>query len=208
MTADEWFAGGQIASLQRLGAIKDPEKRKEALQQFNDMNTAFLEERAAHVGTPEKAKVHPAIDAAIDEAINREKGWVKDIGGMSDEQLRDRYVDRALKQDIVRNRVDPHSTLSEYKVSRPDLVEFSEKFTRGELERKEFLSRMIHDRGFNVSKTKVAHERKLNPELVAIAEKNIGHRRLPGPKYNDALFAEVSQVKKTMTHAKAVGFKF
>jgi len=87
------------------------------------------------------------------------------------------------------------------------LVEFAGKFNRGELERKEALSRMIQDRRFNISKCKVAHERKLNPELVAVAEKNIARRHIPAAKYNDKLFAEVSQVKKTMAHAKAAGFK-
>jgi len=210
MTADEWFNGGQEADLQRISGIKDPEKKKVALQQFNELNNAFFEEKAARERAglpPEKAKIHPAIDAAIDEHIDREKGWVKDIAGMSDDQLRDRYVDRALKQDIVRNRIDPDTTLGAYKAARPDLVEFAGKFNRGELERKEVLSRMIQDRRFNISKCKVAHERKLNPELVAVAEKNIARRHIPAAKYNDKLFAEVSQVKKTMAHAKAAGFK-
>jgi hypothetical protein len=214
MTAQRWFEGGWEAELERISTIRNAEQRKTALQQFNEQNSAFLAERAGQAQPPplpekpEKAKNHPAIDEAIHDAMNREKGWVQDIARMSDEQLRDRYLDRLMKQDIIRNRIDPNIvTLNEYKTARPDLVEFAGKFNRTELERKEMLSRMIQDRRFNVSKTKVDYERKHNPELVAIAERNIGHRNLPGAKYNDALYTEVSQVKKTMGNAKAVGFK-
>ncbi len=109
MTAEQWFGGGaQEAELQRIGSIRDAEKRKEALQQFNERNNAFLEERSAHErpGNGEKARLHPAIEAAIDATINREKGWVAEIHGMGDEQLRDRYLDRLMKQDAAHNRVD------------------------------------------------------------------------------------------------------
>ncbi len=88
------------------------------------------------------------------------------------------------------------------------MVEFAEKFNRNELERKEVLSRMIHERGFNVSRAKVDHERKLDPKLVALAERNIAHRHLRGPVYNDTLYEQVSYLKKTVANAKAVGFKF
>jgi hypothetical protein len=206
MTAEQWFGGLQEAELRRIGGIKDLAKQKAALTEFNERNNAFLQERAGPDGPREKAKVHPAIEAAIDATIDREKGWVADIHGMSDDQLRDRYIDRVLKQDADRGRVDRRTTLPEYKANRPDLVEFSEKFTRAELERKEILSRMIHDRGFNVSKAKVEHERKQDPKLVALAEKNISHRRLRGPAYNDALFEQVGLLKKTVANAKAVGF--
>lgn len=209
MTAQLWFeGGGQEAELQKVGAIKDAEKRKAALQQFNERNTAFMEEKAAREQAPEKAKTHPAIEEAIADTMKRERHWVRDIAGMSDEQLRDRYLDRAMKQDIARNRLDPQIvTLSEYKAARPDLVEFAEKFTRSELEKKEILSRMIQDRRFNVARAKVEYERKLNPEIVTVAERNLSSRNVPGVKYNDVLFAEVSQVKKTLTNAKATGFK-
>ncbi len=209
ISAEEWFGGGQVADLQRISGIKDPEKKKAALQQFNELNNAFLEERAAgeRAGFNGKARSHPAVDAAIDAAIDFEKGWVKDIGGMSDDQLRDRYLDRLLKQDVIRNRVDPHVTLPEYKAAQPDLVELAGKYTRSDLERKEVLSRMIQDRRFNVSKCKVEYERKQNPELVAIAEKNLAGRRLPGGKYNDSLFAEIKRTRETLGNAKKVGFK-
>jgi hypothetical protein len=217
MTAQRWFdQGGQEAELQRIGTIKNAEQRKTALQHFNEQNNTFMAERAGQSQPPplperpEKAKTHPAIEAAINESMNKEPGWVRDIASMTDEQLRDRYFDRAMKQDSNRNRLDPRVvTLSEYKASRPDLVEFAGKYTRAELERKEILSRMIQDRRFNVSKAKIDWERKQNPELVAIAERNLTDRnfRQTGPKYNDALYSEVSQVKRTLGNAKAVGFK-
>ena len=216
MTAQRWFdEGGQEAELQRIGTIKNAEQRKTALQQFNDRNNQFMAERTGQSQPPlserpERAKTHPAIEEAINEAMHKEPGWTRDIASMSDDQLRDRYFDRAMKQDIARNRLDPRVvTLSEYKASRPDLVEFAGKYTRPELERKEILSRMIQDRRFNVSRAKIEWERKQNPELVAVAERNLKDRnfRQTGPKYNDALYAEVSQVKRTMGNAKAVGFK-
>ena len=217
MTAQRWFdGGGQEAELQRIGTIKNAEQRKASLQQFNEQNNSFMAERVGREQSqplperPEKAKTHPAIENAINEAMHKEPGWTRDIASMSDEQLRDRYLDRAMKQDIARNRLDSRVvTLSEYKDSRPDLVEFAGKYTRPELERKEILSRMIQDRRFNVSKAKIEWERKQNPDLVAIAERNLTDRnfRLTGPKYNDALYAEVSQVKRTLGNAKAVGFK-
>ena len=213
MTAKRWFDdGGQIAELQRIGTLKNADQRKAALQDFNERNNAFLAEKLGPSVSerPEKAKTHPAIESAINDAMNKEPGWVRDIASMTDEQLRDRYFDRAMKQDAARNRLDSRVvTLSEYKASRPDLVEFAEKYTRSELERKEILSRMIQDRRFNVSKAKIDYERKQNPELVAVAERNLTDRnfRLTGPKYNDALYSEVSQVKRTLGNAKAVGLK-
>jgi hypothetical protein len=217
MTARRWFdEGGQEAELQRIGTIKNADQRKLALQQFNERNNEFLAERAGRDlppspgEKPEKAKTHPAIESAINESIAKEPGWTRDIAGMSDEQLRDRYLDRAMKQDVARNRLDPRVvTLSEYKASRPDLVEFAQKYTRAELERKEILSRMIQDRRFNVSRAKIDWERKQNPELVAIAERNLSDRnfRQTGPRYNDTLYSEVTQVKRTLGNAKAVGFK-
>ena len=212
MTAEAWFNGGQEAALNRLNGIKGTEERRAALHQFNELNSAFMEERSSREQAPpgpgEKARTHPAIEEAINEAMSREKGWVKDIAGLSDQQLVDRYLDRAMKRDVARNRADVHITLGEYKAQRPDLVEIAGKFTRAELERKEFLSRMILDRRFNVSKAKVEYERKLNPQLVAVAEKNLGNTNQRGPRYNDALFAEVSKVKKTFDHAKSVGVRF
>jgi hypothetical protein len=217
MTAQRWFdEGGQETELQRIGTIKNAEQRKIALQQFNEQNNNFMAERSGQrqppplPERPEKAKTHPAIEAAINETKNREPGWMRDITGMSDDQLRERYLERAMKQDGARNRLNPGVlTLSEYKENRPDLVEFAGKYTREELERKDILSRMIQDRRFNVSKAKIDWERKQNPELVKIAERNLTDRnfRQTGPKYNDALYSEVSQVKRTLGNAKAVGFK-
>src|ERR1700677_482672 len=119
MTAKRWFdEGGQIAELQRVGTIKNADQRKAALQEFNERNNAFLGEKlgAPLPERPEKAKTHPAIEDAINETMNKEPGWTRDIASMSDEQLRDRYFDRAMKQDIARNRLDPRVvTLSEYK---------------------------------------------------------------------------------------------
>ncbi len=66
---------------------------------------------------------------------------------------------------------------------------------------------MIERQGFNVSKAKVEHERRLNPNLVATAELNLSDRRLGRGQYNDVLFAEVSKVKKTLGNAKTAGFK-
>jgi hypothetical protein len=210
MTAERWFAEGQQIELERIHNIRNSEMRHAALQEFSKTNRAFLEERIAQQqnGPAEKARSHPAIDAAINETINREKGWVKDIAGMTDEQLRDRYLERAMRQDIDRSRVDRRIVFGDYKRERPEIVEIAGKYTRSELERKEVLSRMIQDRHFNVSKAKVEYERERNPALVATAEKNIAHRRLRGPAYNDVLYAEVSQVKRTLTNAKAAGFKF
>lgn len=213
MTAEKWFNGGQSDALEQLTKIKNPDQRKEALLKFNDLNNSFSKERlapaatAAAPGQTEKAKNHPAIDAAIGEAMTKERGWMADIKGMTDQQLQDRYMDRALKQDIIRNRVDSRMTLGEYKDSRPDLVEIAGKFPREQLERKEVLSRMVLDRRFSVSRCKIDHERKLNPDLVAIAEKNIAGRNLRGHRYNDALFQELGSVKKTMASAETLGFK-
>jgi len=217
MTAQRWFEeGGQEAELQRIGTIKKAEERKMALQQFNERNNAFLSERAGPGQPPplpekaEKAKTHPAIDEAVDNTMRTEQGWMRDLAGMSDEQLRERRLNRLMEQDSNRGRLNPGIvTLSEYKVSRPDLVEIVGKFTRTELERKEILTRMIQERRFNVTKAKIDYERKQNPELVGIAERNLTDRNLHlnGPKYNDALYSEVSQVKRTLGNAKAVGFK-
>ena len=215
MTAQRWFdEGGQQAELQRIGRIKSVDQQKEALQQFNEQNNTFLAERG---GTsqplpqrPEKAKTHPAIEAAIDETMKRESGWMREMAGMSDDQLRERRLDRLMNQDLNRGRLDPGIvTLSEYKASRPDVVEIVGKFTRTELERKETLSRMVSERRFNVTKAKIDWERSLDPKLVQVAERNLADRNVHvnGPKYNDTLYAEVSGVKRTLGNAKSVGFK-
>jgi hypothetical protein len=211
MTANVWFeGGGQLEELKRISSIKDGAKKLEALEQFNTTNSDFLSSRfsgAQPPPLPEKAKTHPAIDETINDAMKRESGWMRDIGSMKDDELRQRYLTRMLDKDIERKRVDKWTSLHEYTSARPDLVELAEKFTRTELERKEVLARMTERQGFNVSKAKVEYERKLDPGLVATAERNLAHRRLPGAKYNDVLFAEVSQVKKTLGNAKSVGFK-
>jgi len=212
MTPELWFGGGQLEELQRISAIKDSAKKQAALQQFNEKNREFLNGNGQVSGAlppplPEKAKSHPAIDEAINDAMRRESDWMRDIGTMNEDELRHRYLARMLEKDIDRKRVDKWTTLREYTSSRPDLVELATKFTRAELERKEVLSRMIERQGFNVSKAKVEYERKLDPNLVATAELNIAHRRLGRAQYNDVLFAEVSQVKKTLGNAKTAGFK-
>lgn len=210
MTPELWFGSGQMEELQRISGIKDAEKRKAALQQFNERNSEFLNGKVSGAQPPplpEKAKTHPAIDDAINDTMRRESDWMRDIGGMKDDELRQRYLGRMLEKDINRQRVDKWTSLREYTSSRPDLVELAGKFTRTELERKEVLSRMIDRQGFNVSKAKVEYERKLDPNLVATAELNINHRRLGRAQYNDVLFAEVNQVKKTLGNAKSAGFK-
>ena len=177
MTAQRWFDGGaQVAELQRIGTIKDAEKRKAALQEFNETNNGFMSERLgrqqapAFPTKPEKAKTHPAIEAAIDETMKRETGWMREIAGMNDDQLRERRLDRLMNQDLSRGRLDPGIvTLSEYKASRPDVVEIVGKFTRTELERKEVLTRMVQERRFNVTKAKIDWERTLDPKLVEVA---------------------------------------
>jgi hypothetical protein len=211
MTADLWFdGGGQLEELQRISTIKDAAKKQEALQQFNEKNGEYLNTRMAGVHPPplpDKAKTHPAIDEAINDAMRRNPDWERDLANMNDNELRHRYLTRLLERDVDRKRVDRWMSLREYTGSRPDLVELAEKFTRTELERKEVLARMIDRQGFNVSKAKVEYERKLDPNLVATAELNISHRRLGRAQYNDVLFAEVSQVKKTLGNAKTAGFK-
>ena len=212
MTPELWFGGGQLEELQRISAIKDTAKKQAALQQFNERNREFLNGNGQVSGAqppplPEKAKSHPAIDDAINDAMRRESDWMHDIGTMNEDELRHRYLARMLEKDIDRKRVDKWTTLRDYTSSRPDLVELATKFTRAELERKEVLSRMIERQGFNVSKAKVEYERKLDPNLVATAELNINHRLLGRAQYNDVLFAEVSQVKKTLGNAKTAGFK-
>jgi len=210
MTPELWFGGGQMEELHRISTIKDAAKKQTALQQFNERNSDFLNGKmsgAQPPALPEKAKTHPAIDEAINDTMRRESDWMRDIGSMRDDELRHRYLTRMLEKDINRKRVDKWTTLREYTGSRPDLVELAEKFTRTELERKEVLSRMIDRQGFNVSKAKVEYERKQDPNLVATAELNISHRRLNRAQYNDVLFAEVSQVKKTLGNAKTAGFK-
>jgi len=210
MTPELWFGGGQMEELQRISTIKDAAKKQAALQQFNERNSEFLGGKmsgAQPPPLPEKAKTHPAVDAAINDAMKREPDWMRDIAGMNDNELRHRYLTRLLEKDIDRKRVDRWTPLREYTSTRPDLVELAEKFTRTELERKEVLSRMIERQGFQVSKAKVDYERRLDPNLVATAELNIAHRRLGKAQYNDVLFAEVSQVKKTLGNAKTAGFK-
>jgi hypothetical protein len=214
MTAQHWFdEGGQMAELQRIGKIKNPEQHAEALKQFNDRNNGFLAERAGQDSPqqrPEKAKTHPAIEEAINETIRKETGWMREMAGMTDDQLRERRLDRLMEQDRVRGRLEPSIvTLAEYKESRPNVVEIVGKFTRPELERKEILTRMVQERRFNITKAKIDYERKLDPQLVKVAELNVGERglHLNSPKYNDALYSEVSQVKRTLGNAKNVGFK-
>ena len=217
MTAQRWFDdGGQMAELQRIGKIRNAEQYGEALKQFNERNNAFLAERAGPAQPPplpqkaEKAKTHPAIEAAIDDTMKRETGWMREMAGMSDDQLRERRLDRLMDQDLNRGRLDPGIvTLSEYKASRPDVVDIVGKFTRTELERKEVLTRMVQERRFNITKAKIDWERKDYPLLVEVAERNLADRGLHvnGPKYNDTLYSEVSQVKRTMGNANKVGFK-
>jgi hypothetical protein len=217
MTAERWFNGdGQVAELQRIGTIKDAEKRKAALQEFNETNNGFVSERLGRQQPPpfspkpERAKTHPAIEAAIDETMKRETGWMHEMAGMNDDQLRERRLDRLMNQDLNRGRIAPGIvTLSEYKASRPDVVEIVGKFSRTELERKEVLTRMVQDRRFNITKAKIDWERTLDPKLVEVAERNLGDRNLHvnGPKYNDTLYAEVGAVKRTLGNAKSAGFK-
>jgi hypothetical protein len=99
MTAQRWFdQGGQETELQRIGTIKNADQRKAALQHFNEQNNTFMTERSGQSQPPpfperpEKAKTHPAIESAINESMNKEPGWVRDIASMTDEQLRDRYL--------------------------------------------------------------------------------------------------------------------
>ncbi len=110
MTAETWFeGGGQLEELQRITALKDATKRREALQQFNETNGAFLKSRIANTEQPslsDRAKAHPAIDEAINDAMKRETDWMRDIRGMSDGDLRQRYLSRMLEKDINRQRVE------------------------------------------------------------------------------------------------------
>jgi len=215
MTAQRWFdQGGQQAELQRIGKIKNSEQQTEALAQFNERNNGFMAERTAQPPPlpqrPERAKTHPAIEAAIDDTMKKETGWMREMAGLSDEQLRERRLNRHMDQDRNRGRLDPSIvTLSEYKVARPDVVDVVGKFTRAELERKEILTRMVQERRFNITTAKVEHERKLDPQLVKVAELNVAERGLHinSPKYNDTLYSEVSQVKRTLGNAKSAGFK-
>ena len=215
MTAQRWFdQGGQQAELQRIGKIKNSEQQLEALAQFNERNNGFMAERTAQPPPlpqrPERAKTHPAIEAAIDDTMKKETGWMREMAGLTDEQLRERRLNRHMDQDRNRGRLDPSIvTLSEYKVARPDVVDVVGKFTRAELERKEILTRMVQERRFNITTAKVEHERKLDPQLVKVAELNVAERGLHinSPKYNDTLYSEVSQVKRTLGNAKSAGFK-
>jgi len=215
MTAQRWFdQGGQQAELQRIGKIKNSEQQTEALAQFNERNNGFMAERTAQPPPlpqrPERAKTHPAIEAAIDDTMKKETGWMREMAGLTDEQLRERRLNRHMDQDRNRGRLDPSIvTLSEYKVARPDVVDVVGKFTRAELERKEILTRMVQERRFNITTAKVEHERKLDPQLVKVAELNVAERGLHinSPKYNDTLYSEVSQVKRTLGNAKSAGFK-
>ena len=215
MTAQRWFdQGGQQAELQRIGKIKNSEQQTEALAQFNERNNGFMAERTAQPPPlpqrPERAKTHPAIEAAIDDTMKKETGWMREMAGLTDEQLRERRLNRHMDQDRNRGRLDPSIvTLSEYKVARPDVVDVVGKFTRAELERKEILTRMVQERRFNITTAKVEHERRLDPQLVKVAELNVAERGLHinSPKYNDTLFSEVSQVKRTLGNAKSAGFK-
>jgi hypothetical protein len=215
MTAQRWFdQGGQQAELQRIGKIKNSEQQTEALAQFNERNNGFMAERTAQPPPlpqrPERAKTHPAIEAAIDDTMKKETGWMREMDGLTDEQLRERRLNRHMDQDRNRGRLDPSIvTLSEYKVARPDVVDVVGKFTRAELERKEILTRMVQERRFNITTAKVEHERKLDPQLVKVAELNVAERGLHinSPKYNDTLYSEVSQVKRTLGNAKSAGFK-
>jgi hypothetical protein len=217
MTAQRWFdEGGQQTELQRIGKIKNSEQQLQALVEFNDRNAGFMAERAGPAQPPplpqkpERAKTHPAIDAAIDESFKKETGWTRELGGLTDEQLRERRLNRFMDQDRNRGRLDPGVvTLSEYKVARPDVVDVVGKFSRVELERKEMLTRMVQERRFNITNAKVDYERKLDPQLVKVAELNVAERRLHlnSPKYNDELYAEVSGVKRTLGNAKTVGYK-
>jgi hypothetical protein len=215
MTAQRWFdQGGQQAELQRIGKIKNSEQQMEALAQFNERNNGFMAERTAQPPPlpqrPERAKTHPAIEAAIDDTMKKETGWMREMAGLTDEQLRERRLNRHMDQDRNRGRLDPSIvTLSEYKVARPDVVDVVGKFTRAELERKEILTRMVQERRFNITTAKVEHERKLDPQLVKVAELNVAERGLHinSPKYNDTLYSEVSQVKRTLGNAKSAGFK-
>jgi hypothetical protein len=217
MTARRWFdEGGQQAELQRIGKIKNTDQQKEALQQFNERNNSFLVERAGPAQPPplpqkpEKAKTHPAIEEAINDAMKRETGWMREMANMTDDQLRERRLGRLMEQDLNRGRLDSRIvTLSEYKTFRPDVVDIVGKFNRDELERKEVLNRMVQERRFNITGAKISWERKLDPQLVEIAERNVADRNFHpnSPKYNDTLYMEVSGVKKTLANAKAAGFK-
>lgn len=205
MTAEEWFASGQDAEIRRIGRITDPEKRTEAVRQFNERNSAFLDDRNAR---GREYQPHPAIDIAIDEAIQREKGWMTEIRGLSDDQLRDRYLEHHMRRDIAANWVDRGITLAEYKADKTKLVGIGAKLNRTELERKEVLSRMIVDRRFHLAGAKVEYERKKDPKLVELAERNIADRGLRGSAFNDALFNQVRSLQRTVQNAKAIGFKF
>ena len=216
MTAQRWFdEGGQQAELQRIGKIKNSEQQLEALAQFNERNNGFMAERAEAQPPPlpqqaEKRKTHPAIEEAIDDTMKKEAGWMREMGNLTDDQLRERRLNRHMDQDRNRGRLDPTVvTLAEYKVARPDVVDVVGKFTREELERKEVLTRMVQERRFNITHAKIEYERKLDPQLVKVAELNVAERGTPinSTKYNDSLYAEVSQVNRTMRNAKSVGYK-
>ncbi len=217
MTAQRWFEeGGQQAELQRIGKIKNSEQQLQALAQFNERNTAFMAERTSPTQPPplpqqrEKAQTHPAIEEAINEAMRTETGWMRDLNSMSDEQLRERRLNRLMDQDRNRGRLESGiETLSEYKASRPNLVETVAKDDRTKLERKEILSRMVRERRFNITNAKVAYEEKLNPQLVQTARLNLTQDGLSpnSAKFNDELYREVGAVKRTLTSAKSAGFK-
>jgi hypothetical protein len=217
MTAARWFdEGGQAAELQRIGKIRNSDQQTIALGEFNERNSGFMAERAAQSQTPavplraEKPKSHPAIDAAIDEAMAKETGWMRELRGLSDDHVRERRLNRHMDQDRSRGRLDPSIvTLNEYRETRPDLVDVIGKYSRTELERKEILTRMVQERRFNITSCKIEWERKQDPQLVKVAELNVAERgvHINSPKYNDTLYSEVSQVKRTLGNAKGVGFK-
>ncbi len=140
MTAELWFdGGGQMEELQRLSAIKDPAKKKAALEQFNTTNEQFLKLRSADA-PGEKAKTHPAVEEAINKAMSRETEWMQDLGKKSDEDLRFRYLERQLDKAVKQGRVHPDTHISEFLESKPDFVDVANKYNRRELERKEVLA--------------------------------------------------------------------
>src|SRR5271154_6354811 len=90
MTPELWFGGGQMEELQRISTIKDGTKKQAALQEFNERNSDFLNSRFSgdQPPLPEKAKIHPAVDEAINDTMRRESDWMRDIGSMRDDELR------------------------------------------------------------------------------------------------------------------------
>jgi len=187
--AREWIEIARQATLDALDAM--PRQTKQEQQAYAGKLEEYVRLDARHRAVldsglnPESSREptsspqmrsysHPAIDAAVSQTLKIDEKWQLRLGQMTDDNLRDSVLQNSLSRDIASGRLDPDTTLKEFKADNPNLVSYVNQQNRETLERKVTLNYMVKEKHFSISKTKRNHDIQQNPEILKKVTKVLG----------------------------------